>query len=86
MHPRVTSALLATAQQDILRDAERSRSRAAARRAAASADRPAAGRSAPPGATSPLSRMLCWLRGAWRRHVDLASPWGPISASGPCDA
>ena len=74
MHPQITTSVLAAAQQDLLRDAARSRSVAAARDVR---------RRHTPVPRDPRvrGRLLCWLRATWRRYVDLTSPWGPISAS-----
>ena len=88
MQPPVTAAVLAATQQERLRAAHRSRpgrsvpslgalevvASPGAREAVAS---PAAREAVPCPRRSPWS----WLRDRWRRHLDLASPWGPISAS-----
>jgi hypothetical protein len=78
MHPQITSAVLASAQQGLLRDAARSRTIAAAR---GTARRP----TPEPLARRARPRLYCWLRDTWSQYVDLASPWGPISASGSCE-
>lgn len=75
MHPQLTTAALAATYRELLRDAERSRSLVAARDAVPC-----------PSAPWSWERVLCWLRDRWRRHLDLASPWGPISASPPSAA
>jgi hypothetical protein len=75
MHPHLTDGVRAAVLQQMLRDAERSRLAAAAR-----------GGSSPPETTRPRAHLFCWLRDRWRRHVDLTSPWGPISASRPSGA